>query len=320
VIRSRFILFLVPLIAFIKAEDQSAYKLRVQADYVRVPLSVTDAAGRAIATVKAEDLSVFEDGQARPIVNFVQDQGPVYAALLIDGSTSLQDELHEIKYSAHQFASFLTSRDRICVATFSSDVELLQDWTSSKRKVDRSIGSIKVGFRTALYDAIYAMAEEQFRNADGKRALILLTDGMENDSRLNYEATRGAVLKDSVAVYIISKTRLLRSEVQKSGRVQFLERVLRDLTGDGQDLVSEIIRKKERHMIDLADVSGGRIYFADEVPDYRNFYREVAAELKQQYVLTYAPVSAKRDLKQFKRIEVRTTIPQARLVYRKGYF
>jgi len=320
VIRFRIFLFLIPLIVFIKAEDKQPYKLRIQADYVRVPLSVTDATGRFIPTVKAEDVSVFEDGQGRPIVNFVRDDGPVYAALLIDGSTSLQEELHEIKYSAHQFASFLTSRDRICVATFSSDVDLLQDWTNSKRKVDRSIGSIKVGFRTALYDAIYAMTEEQFKNTDGKRAIILLTDGMENDSRLSYEATRVAVLKDSVAIYIISKTRLLRSEIQKSSRVQFLERVLRDLTGDGQDLVGEILRKKERRMIDLADVSGGRIYFADDLHDYRDLYRQVATELKQQYVLTYAPVSPKRDARQFKRIEVKTAIPDARLVYRKGYF
>ncbi|HEY3131730.1 MAG TPA: VWA domain-containing protein [Acidobacteriota bacterium] len=315
------VLLLIPLLCVLaRASAQDPVRIRVNADYVRVPLTILDSSGRPLTDVRAQDLQVFENGQRRPIINFVQDQGPVYVALLIDTSGSLQEEMGELKYSAQQFVRHFSDQDRICVATFSSDVELLQDWTNNKRKVRHSISSAAEGFRTALFDALYALAEEQLKNVKGKRAIILLTDGMDNDSRLGLEDVRRCLLKDSVAVYVVSKTRILEAEVQKSQRVQFLQRVLKDLTGKSDDVVQKIVEKKERQMVDLAETTGGRIFFPDQRSEYRNIYEEVARELKQQYLLTYPPLSPDRNAKEFKRIEINLPAKNAMLIYRRGYY
>lgn len=318
--RGRILLLIFLLCAFARAGDQGRVNIRVKADYVRVPLTILDSSGRPLTDVRAEDLRVFENGEPRPIINFVQDQGPVYVALLIDSSGSLQEELGELKYSAHQFARHFSEQDRICVAAFSSDVDLLQNWTNNKRKVRRSIDSVAEGFRTALYDALYALAEEQLKSAQGKRAIILLTDGMDNDSRLGPEDARRCLLKDAIALYVVSKTRILEAEVQKSQRVQFLQRVLKDLTGKSDDVVQKIVEKKERQMVDLAETTGGRIFFPDQRSEYRNIYEEVARELKQQYLLTYPPLTQERNAKEFKKIEVDLPAKNATLIYRKGYY
>ena len=316
----RVLMLILLLCALARAGVQNPVRIRVNADYVRVPLTVLDSSGRPLMDVRAQDLRVFENGQPRPIINFVQDQGPVYVALLIDTSGSLQEEMGELKYSAQQFVRHFSDQDRICVATFSSDVELLQDWTNNKRKVRHSISSVAEGFRTALFDALYALAEEQLKNVKGKRAIILLTDGMDNDSRLGLEDVRRCLLKDSIAVYVVSKTRILEAEVQKSQRVQFLQRVLKDLTGKSDDVVQKIVEKKERQMVDLAETTGGRIFFPDQRSEYRNIYEEVARELKQQYLLTYPPLSPDRNAKEFKKIEINLPAKNAMLIYRKGYY
>ncbi|HEV8131509.1 MAG TPA: VWA domain-containing protein [Acidobacteriota bacterium] len=317
---ARLCLLFFLLSVYLHADAQRRYSIRVQADYVRVPLTILDPSGHPLTDIRAEDLKVFENGKPRPIVNFVQDQGPVYVALAIDSSGSVQEELGELKHSAQQFARQFSDRDRICVATFSSDVELLQDWTHNKRKVRHSIDSVSKGFRTALYDALYALAEEQLKNVEGKRAIILLTDGLDNDSRLSLEDARRALLKDSIALYVVSKTRILELEVQKSQRVQFLQRVLKDLTGKSDDVVQKIVQKKERQMTELADATGGRIFFPDQPSEYHNIYEQVARELKQQYLLTYPPLSPERNLREFKKIEIDLPAKAATLIYRKGYY
>jgi Ca-activated chloride channel homolog len=293
----------------------------VSVDLVKVPITVFGLSGAPVQELSRGDFRIYEDGQMQEIHNFNLDQNPVSVVLLIDSSGTVTKEWGQIKDAAEGFAEALISRsgkDRISVITFSDDVERVMDWSSDYRKVHQALNKVKLGLRTDLYDAMLSAAQEQLKDIEGRKAIILLTDFLNNQSFVGYQDAVRAVVQSQASLYIVSKTKMVREAARTQRRVVILNDIYRRLFGD-ENYIDEFFAKKEAQMNDLAEKTGGRCYFPLGYNQIKDVYKQVAQELKNQYYITYVSQSNK-ERNSYHRITVEYLPPSTKLIYRRGYY
>jgi len=167
---------------------------------------------------------------------------------------------------------------------FHSKIELIQDWTSNQDDLSHAIvwrfrpGPIpKRGGNTALYDSLVLAANDQLAKVDGRKAIIMLTDGDDTSSKVKYEDGLNAIIKSGAVVYVVSKARLFMEEYRHiPGAVKEFEHA-------------------ESIMTDLCTRTGGQIYSPMKDEEMKEVYAQVAKELKNQYIITYVPKNDERD-------------------------
>jgi VWFA-related protein len=289
----------------------------VAARFVKVPVSVFDKQGSLIPDLSRDDFKLFDEGEPREIENFLLDSAPIHALLLLDVSGSLSEELQEIRRAALEFSDAFDREDRISLVSFSDKVVLLRDWTNRRKHIKKGLKKLKTGYRTALYDALKQMIETQFKGVDGRRVIIVLTDGLDNESDADLESVASDFVSSDISLYIVSRTRLLQEKVRDSARVEFLNQVMKNVLSDDGDYVSLFFKRKEATMRQLAETTGGRVFFPEHLEELTTVYSEVAEELKQQYVLTFRSPSSSE--KEFHSIQLDCTRDIGRLHYRKQY-
>lgn len=287
------------------------------ATFVKVPVTVFDTHGRAVMNLTREEFTLLDEGEARPIKNFVLDEAPIHVLLLLDVSGSVQQELEEIRESALRFARSFDRDDRIAVISFSDQTLLLQDWTNDYRRLRKSLKDLKRGYRTALYDALLATAHEKLAGVYGKKVIILLTDGLDNESRATFEEVVDPLVSADISLYIVSRTRLVEPLIQKNERVDFLNRVMKNVLREDENFVETYFREKETSMIRIAEATGGRVLFPQKLEELRDTYQALASELRFQYLLTFEP--PKSSDKPFRTIQVNCTQAGGEIYYRKRY-
>jgi len=260
---------------------------RVDAPYVKVPVTVLDPEGRSILGLRAGDFSLFIDGQPRPIANFVLDTAPIHVAFLLDTSGSLRDELDQIRFATLRFAQHFGKEDRLCVVAFSDEFKVLQSWTNDYGELRKSTRKLARGYRTALYDSLFQSVRLFDPGVQGKRVVILLTDGLDNQSTRSYDSTLDELTANDIVLYIVSRTRMIQSKVERTARIEFLTRVMKNVLDDDQSFVGAYFREKEIAMNRLAEVNAGRVFYPTLLQALGNTYVQIAEELKTQYVLTF---------------------------------
>lgn len=306
---------LIGPILFSLLQSQPAYK--VDARYIKVPVTVLDDRNRSILGLTRDDFQLFDEEEVRPIENFVLDEMPIHVVFLLDSSGSLKDEIQEIRNATLRFAQSFGEEDRIAVISFSDEFKLLQDWTNSYKQLRKSMKKLKKGYRTALYDALLSTASEKLRNIAGKRVIILLTDGLDNESAASYATVMNELIASNIVLYIVSRTRLVQPQVEESKRVEFLNRVMKDVLGEDEDFVEIYFRLKETSMNHLAESSGGRVFYPEQLRALGQSYVQIARELKSQYILTFLP--AEESEKRFRAIRVTCNRPAEKIFHRKLY-
>jgi len=304
----------VPLL-FTLWQSQPAY--RIDAQYIKVPVTVLDQNGQALMGLTREDFRLFDEEEPRRIENFVLDEMPVHVVFLLDSSESLEEEIQEIRYAVLRFAQSFDKEDRMAVISFSDEVTLLQDWTNSYKQLRKALKKLKTGYRTALYDALLTTASEKLRTIPGKRVIILLTDGLDNESDSSYANVMNELMASNIVLYIVSRTRLIQPKVEGSTRVEFLNRVMKNVLGEDEDFVEIYFRLKETSMNYLAESSGGRVFYPNELKALGQSYVQIAKELKTQYVLTFLP--PRNSQKRFRSIKVTCDRPVGKIFFRHLY-
>ena len=294
-----------------------AQSFRVAADHVRVPVTVVDETGQNVLGLSREDFLLLDEGKRRPIENFVLDQAPIHAIILIDASGSVREELDELKKAAREFAEIFDRSDRIAVMGFADELETLQDWTNSQRRLRNAVGKLERGYRTALYDSLLKAARTKLEDQPGKKVIILLTDGLDNESDATYESVLNQLVASDISLYIISRTRMVASKVAEAERVEFLNRVMKNVLDDDKDFVDIYFETKETAMNHLAEASGGRALYPVRLQDLAGSYSEIARELKNQYLLTFKPPASSHL--SFRKIEVRCKRPVGNVYHRELY-
>jgi VWFA-related protein len=302
-------------------QTPGATDFSVSVNLVKVPISVFDEKGSMVTQLWKEDFRIWEDQTAQEIRSSGVDENPVSVVLVLDTSMSeTKSELKKIKEAAENFADALKPGDNISLLTFDDEVYRILDWTGNRNQVRRALSRVQSGWRTVLYDAIYLAAADQLKGVEGRKAIILLTDCVDNDSSVNFHDASLAIVQSQASFYVVSKTILMREAAEREPRVQFLSNVLKKLYGDENiDYVDEFFKKRESEMIDLSEKTGGRCFFPKDYDQIKHVYSDIAHELKSKYFLTYV---SNQELapNSFHRIAIEYLKPSSKIIHRKGYY
>jgi len=296
----------------------------IETTEVMTPVTVRDSSGRLVSDLTREDFKVFEDNREQALSDLALRQVPVDVVLMVDASSSVAKNLDDFRRAAEGFAGRLAAEDRISLIKFDDRVELLQDWTRSRYQLHRALGRVEPGMFTRFHDALILASREQFGQTKSRRAVIVLTDGIDSGrSSTTLKLALEALLKAQVTVYVISNTEISRAakkaeldELMSSGSasVHFNQLRIDDLRRG-----LEILDLSEDNLAGLTAATGGRLYKPQTFDALDSTYAEVADELRHQYALYYTPFDKARDGR-FRRVEVETKNPGYKATTRIGYF
>ncbi|PYS83851.1 MAG: hypothetical protein DMF67_07260 [Acidobacteria bacterium] len=296
----------------------------INASEVLVPATVRDSSGQLVADLARKDFRVFEDGREQPLSDLSLRQVPVDAALLVDASSSVADSFEDFRRAAEQFAGRLSPDDRFCLIKFDDRVELLLDWTKSRLQLHRALARLSTGVFTRFNDALLLSAREQFQRDERRRALVVLSDGIDsNRGSATADAAMRALLESQVAVYVIANTEIERTRKQaeldsmlagSDSTVRFNQLRIGDLRES-----LRVLDASERNLAELTRATGGRLYKPQSFDALDRVYAEIADELRHQYALYYTPTNPARDGR-FRRVRVEVPGHDYEVTTRVGYY
>lgn len=276
-------------------DDSSRFSL----DVTRVQLlfTVSDKKGRFVTNLNKNDFEVFEAKKPQSIVEFnAESELPLRLAILIDTSNSIRDRFRFQQEAATDFVNTVIrpKEDRAAVVSFDTSPELVADLTGDPNKLNAAIHSLRPGGGTALYDAIYFACRDKLVQDQPhykfRRAMVILSDGDDNQSRYTREQALEMAQKAEVVIYAISTN---RSGLESDG-----DKVLRY----------------------FAKQTGGLAFFPFQAQDLAQSFENIANELRHQYNVLYRPDPVHTD-GLFHPIEVRVRGRKDLIVRaRSGYY
>lgn len=287
--------------------DQSQEKEVVNIRRVRLPITVTDKKGQFVSGLGAGDFLIMEDKVPQQIDSFTSEENnnlPLYVGVLMDTSPSTAAKLKFEQESAINFIQTVVRprRDRVLFATFDDQVTLRQDFTDRLELLERAVFAIKkTGEKTALYDAVWQFCDEKMRSAQGRRALVIITDGVDTYSRANINDAIDIAQRTETTLFAISTKAGLLSSVPgvESGQVK---------------------DKADKELDRLCDETGGAAFFTGDMLSLERSFSKVSKELRSQYLITYKPTNNQYD-GSYRRVDVKLTNGHENLKLRtkKGY-
>jgi VWFA-related protein len=298
--------------------------VRVTTSEVLLPVTVRDAEGRLVSTLKREDFRVWEDGREQPLSDLALRQVPVDVALMVDASSSVAANLDDFRRAVEEFAVRLAPDDRVSLIKFDDRVELLLDWTASRMQLRRALRRVTPGMFTRFNDALYLAAREQFRAGAKRHAVVVLTDGIDSGrGHATLDTSLRALLEAQATLYVISNTEIERARKQAEldtllGASPSALKFNQLRIGDLRESL-RVLDISERNLAELTNATGGRLYKPLSFDSLDSVYAEVADELRHQYALYYTPLDRTRDGK-FRRVRVATADRNMRPTTRLGYF
>jgi Ca-activated chloride channel family protein len=252
--------------------DDSLTTLKTTVNEVRVVFTVTDRHGRYIKDLKSGDFKVFDDQKLAELRSFRSETDlPLQVGLLVDASNSVRDRFKFEQESAIEFLNqtIHPRKDQAFVVGFDVTPEVTQDFTDNTESLAHGVHELRPGGGTALYDALYfACRDKLLRAPKGepvRRAIILLSDGDDNQSHVTREEAIEMAQRAEAIIYTIS--------TNVSGT-----------KGAGDKVLERI-----------ADATGGRAFFPFQIRDVANAFAEIQDELRSQYALSYRPADLKSD-------------------------
>jgi Ca-activated chloride channel family protein len=253
--------------------------LKVDVKLVNVFVTVTDDHGAPVAGLKKENFTLLEDGKPQNIAVFDKESAlPLSIVLDIDTSLSTRKDLPLELSSARRFAhAILRPIDALSLYSFSEVVSEVVPFTSDLKTIDRGVDRVHQGAATALYDALY-LGAEALEPRQGRKVLVVITDGGDTVSRVDYkEAVRSAQEAEAIVYSII----VVPIEASAG----------RDTGG-------------EHALIQISEDTGGKYFYATSVPQLDDAFRKISDELRTQYLLAYYPSQRFSD-SSFRHIEVK---------------
>lgn len=250
---------------------------------VRLPITVTDKKNQFVPGLTRDDFMVFEDKLPQQIETFSTEEQntnqPLYVAVLIDTSPSVAGKLKFEQEAAMNFIQDVLRprKDRVLFATFDDQIILRQDFTDRLDLLDRAIfGLKKPGKQTALYDAVWQFCDEKMRSAQGRRALIVITDGEDTYSRADLRDAIDIAQRTETTVYALS------TKAGFSATVPGVE-------------AGQVKDKADRELTRLCEETGGTALFTGDMLALERAFNRISKELRSQYLITYKPTNDRYD-------------------------
>ena len=255
------------------ADDEEAIK--VETNLVTIPVAVTDRSGFYITDLKPEEFKIFEDGVEQEVAYFGSTEKPFTVVLLIDVSRSTAYKIEEIQAAASAFVTQLKPQDRVVVIQFDTSVKVLTELTNDRDKIDKAIKRTGFGDGTALYEAVDLSLHKQLAKIEGRKAIVLFTDGVDTYSdKASFEGTVRDAEESQAIVFPIYY------DTFRDGRA-------------GSGTMNVEYSRGMAYLNALADATGGRIVRPSAKPDgLTKAFESIAEELRRQYSVGYYPAEA----------------------------
>ncbi|MGH7754039.1 MAG: VWA domain-containing protein, partial [Gemmatimonadales bacterium] len=269
------------------------YRHRVDVQLVLVSASVTTPDGQPVTWLEQDAFEVYEDGTLRPLKVFEKKTAlPLQLVLLVDASLSAASELPAEKMAMARFVQrVLRPPDAAALYEFSGGARAVVDFSDDPQKLEAGLAQILPRAGTALYDTLVEAAAK-LKEREGRRVLVLVTDGNDTTSKNDYHAALRAALEAEATIFAL---------------------VVRPIPGESGRSV-----RGEHVLITFAEMTGGRSFFPARVAELDRFFDELSELLRTQYLLGYQPAPpAWRS--EFRTIEVRVKGSDYRVHHRKGY-
>jgi Ca-activated chloride channel family protein len=274
--------------------------IRVQTTLVVAPVTVTDSNNRFVLGLEKSDFQVFEDGEEQVITHFSGEDAPLSVGLLVDTSGSMTMKLDTSRKAAVELLDALNPEDEAFLVGFSDRARLIQAFTSGTERVRNALSGLQSGGLTALLDAINLGLDEMKKARNPRKALIVISDGGDNNSRYTHQEIAGLVRAADVQVYAMG----------------VFEPVL--FPGLSKEEVSG-----PKLMSQISEQTGGRAFGVSDPTQLPSIAERIATELHNEYSLAYSPKRSERDGKYRKievRLKARKEFPDLKARWRLGYY
>jgi len=289
-------------------QDAKKEGFSVDISVIAITISVTvqDRGGRYINDLTEKDFAVFENNRKRPLTYFQYDfEAPVSLTILLDvsGSMAVQDKLAEVKACLHSFLfSVLKPRDEVSLLIFADGaVEVAVRHTTAKDEVWAVLEKTEAFGKTALNDAVGVSPEFANKGRHEKRALLLMTDGVENDSQCSPDQALEVARRVDVPIYTIGT------------KIPLDEDALRKLKKNPAATPSGIAATLER----FSRATGGKAFFTRSPEEVTAALRDIKDEMSRQYIIGYT--AYKNLTNEYRHIRVTTPKKNTRVRTRQGY-
>lgn len=282
--------------------------IKVDTSVVTIPVKVLDRKNRFVSGLQKENFKVWEDNVEQEIALFSNEEQPFTVALVLDMSFSAKFKAEEIQAAAISFIDQLRSNDKVMVVSFDAEVHLLTEPTSDRDRIYRAIKSTKIDFGTSVYEAMDLVINQKFRKIDGRKAIVLFSDGVDTSSRKAYDTgnltdaleldaliypIRYDTFQDVQAMKnkpVIDQTQM-PSPIPSKTKSPFPFPIPTQTVGvmDGKGTTVEEYRKADEYLDQLAYRTGGRMFYASTTANLTKAFTDIAAELREFYSIGYYP-------------------------------
>jgi len=297
--------------------EQEPAPIKVDVDVVSILASVRDKRGALVPNLEKQDFTVLEDGKPQEIKYFTKETDlPLTIGLLVDVSGS-QRNLIDIEHNAASqfFSQVLRKKDEAFLIQFGEEAELLQDYTNSSKLLNSALGQLRVSSGvgglhpgpvptagpprgTVLYDAIYLAANEKLRTEVGRKVIVVITDGVDQGSRLTINQAVEAAQKADAVIYSIDY-----SDPSAYGGFGLV------FGGGGG----------EGYLRKMSDETGGHVYKVDRKHSLDQIFVELQDEMRSQYAIGYTPANDAKD-GSYRKLDIKLANKDFKAQARKGYY
>lgn len=262
-----------------QADDQNLDRdntIKLETDLVVLDVSVVDQTNNPVFDLRKEDFLVFEDKIQQSVETVSRAEVPISLGLVIDTSGSMRSKLQTVTDAALSLVKQMREDDEAFVAQFKGEPELLKEFTTDRVEIEDALGEMFTSGGTALLDAMIATADyAQEKGRHRRKALIVISDGLDQNSSLKEREVLAAIQENEVQLYFVG----------------FI-----DEEDETRSFFGRSPAKKARELLTrLADDSGGRAFFPAELSEMPAVAAQIARDLRTQYLVSYYPTNERRD-------------------------
>lgn len=309
--------------------------IKVDTTLVTLPVSVTDRNGRYVPNLTKSDFRLWEDGVEQQVAFFTSVDKPFSVVLVLDTSGSTRFKIEEIQDAAIAFVNQLRADDRVMIISFDDDIRVLTEFTNDRNRMRDAIRRTRTGNGTRLYDAVDLVINQRLNQVDGRKAVVLFTDGVDTASRHSSYASNVRDAEELDALIYPVQYDTFRDvggggggggwpgSQRSSSPIDILIDIFGRRTrgsggggGGGGGSVGSArgdYERANRYLRELAEKTGARQYQADNSSNLSYAFRNIAEELRRQYSLGYYPI---RPPQNGQRRQVRVRVNQPNLAVR----
>jgi VWFA-related protein len=312
--------------------------VRVNTTLVTIPVSVMDRDGRYVPNLLKDDFRIWEDGVEQDVAFFQSVDKPFSVVLMLDTSPSTQFRLEDIQDAAVTFVSQLRPDDRVMVVSFNDDIKVLSEFTTDRSKLDRAIHRARTDDGTRLYDAVDMVMNQHLSRIQGRKAIVLFTDGVDTTSRrADYQMNLTDAQELDALVYPVqydTSTDMNAGNFPSGVQIDVWGTILGGIFGGGRGggmgrrggypprggrgTSRGDYELADQYLQELANTTGGREYRADSLQNMTSAFANVAEELRRQYSIGFYPKRAPQ-VGQRRMIKVRAKQPNLAVRARESY-